>query len=110
MDITCGSFALRGAKAKKNAVVVDLLIEAGMIIIAKTNLTVRFHCAQSNKRILIPSSTGVRRNERLNDDQWLVCSWWTGMSTMEGFANAWLTTLFRPDRLTSEANLQQLPS
>ena len=40
MDTTCGSFALKGAKAKNNAVVVDLLIKAGMIIIAKTNLTV----------------------------------------------------------------------
>lgn len=41
MDTTCGSFALKGAKALKDAAVVDLLIKAGMIVIAKTNLTVR---------------------------------------------------------------------
>ena len=40
MDTTCGSFALKGAKASKNAATVDLLVEAGMIIIAKTNLSV----------------------------------------------------------------------
>lgn len=40
MDTTCGSFALKGARVLKNAAVVDLLIQAGMIIIAKTNLSV----------------------------------------------------------------------
>ena len=40
METTCGSFALKGATAEKNAAVADLLIEAGMIIIAKTNLSV----------------------------------------------------------------------
>ena len=43
MDTTCGSFALKGAKALKDAAVVDLLIKAGMIVIAKTNLTVRLY-------------------------------------------------------------------
>ena len=41
METTCGSFALHGAKALKDAAVVDLLIKAGMIVIAKINLTVR---------------------------------------------------------------------
>ena len=40
METTCGSFALQVAKAIKDAAVVDLLIKAGMIVIAKTNLTV----------------------------------------------------------------------
>ncbi|KAI4257637.1 MAG: hypothetical protein L6R42_005531 [Xanthoria sp. 1 TBL-2021] len=39
VDTTCGSFALKGAKAKKNAAVLDALLRAGMIILAKTNLS-----------------------------------------------------------------------
>ncbi|KAL8709338.1 MAG: hypothetical protein Q9220_005931 [cf. Caloplaca sp. 1 TL-2023] len=39
MDTTCGSFALKGAKAKKNAVILDQLLRAGMIVVAKTNLS-----------------------------------------------------------------------
>ncbi|KAL6824616.1 amidase signature enzyme [Trichoderma sp. SZMC 28015] len=38
MDTTCGSYALVGAKAS-NAPIVDRLLEAGMIIIAKANLS-----------------------------------------------------------------------
>lgn len=41
METTCGSFALKGQNASKDAVAVELLMKAGMIIIAKTNLSVR---------------------------------------------------------------------
>ena len=57
MDTTCGSFALQGAKAKKNAAVVDLLIKAGMIIIAKTNLTVSFRL-RSKQRTYVDTRLG----------------------------------------------------
>lgn len=40
MDTTCGAVCFRGAKPKKNAVVIDQLIESGMIILGKANLTV----------------------------------------------------------------------
>lgn len=40
MDTTAGSFALKGAKAARNAAVVDLLLHAGMIVVAKANLSV----------------------------------------------------------------------
>lgn len=36
-DSTCGSFALKGAKAKKIAAVLDALLQAGMIVLVKTN-------------------------------------------------------------------------
>ncbi|KAL8948364.1 MAG: hypothetical protein Q9222_005448 [Ikaeria aurantiellina] len=39
VETTCGSFALKGAKAKKNAAVVETLLQAGVIILAKTNLS-----------------------------------------------------------------------
>ncbi|KAJ5709046.1 hypothetical protein N7493_010380, partial [Penicillium malachiteum] len=41
MDTTCGPFAFLGAraKAKKNAHIVDMILNAGMIIIGKTNLS-----------------------------------------------------------------------
>ena len=41
MDTTCGSVALKGVKVKKNTVVVDLYLMAGMIILGKANLSVR---------------------------------------------------------------------
>lgn len=40
MDTMCGSFTLAGAKAFRNAGVIDVLIEARMIIIEKANLLV----------------------------------------------------------------------
>jgi len=40
MDTTCGTVALRGARPRRNAVVIDKLIEAGMIVIGKASLSV----------------------------------------------------------------------
>ncbi|KAJ5609522.1 hypothetical protein N7528_010089 [Penicillium herquei] len=39
MDTTCGAYAFLGAKAKKNAPIVDMVLDAGMIIIGRTNLS-----------------------------------------------------------------------
>lgn len=39
---TCGSFALKQGRTIRNAAVVQVLIEAGLIILGKTNLSVRF--------------------------------------------------------------------
>lgn len=41
MKTTCGSFALANATAKANAKVIDKLLAAGLIIIAKAGMTVR---------------------------------------------------------------------
>jgi amidase len=41
MDTTCGSYALKGAKVKANADVIDFILKAGMIILGKANLSVR---------------------------------------------------------------------
>lgn len=38
-ETTCGWFALKGAKAKKNAAVLDALLRAGMIVLGKSNLS-----------------------------------------------------------------------
>ena len=40
MDTTCGSYVLKGACVKDNAPIVDSILEAGMIILGKTNLSV----------------------------------------------------------------------
>lgn len=40
METTCGSYALVGAKAKRDAVVVERLVKAGALIIGKANLSV----------------------------------------------------------------------
>ncbi|WPJ67174.1 hypothetical protein SMAC4_07005 [Sordaria macrospora] len=39
MDTTCGTLGLIGAKGRKNADVVELLLKAGMIILGKANLS-----------------------------------------------------------------------
>ncbi|KAK3682983.1 amidase signature domain-containing protein [Podospora appendiculata] len=39
MDTTAGSWALVGAKASKNSVIAQKLVDAGMIILGKTNMT-----------------------------------------------------------------------
>ncbi|KAK3317139.1 amidase signature domain-containing protein [Cercophora scortea] len=39
MDTTAGSWALAGAKANKNSAIAQKLIDAGMIILGKTNMT-----------------------------------------------------------------------
>jgi amidase len=40
MDTTCGSFALKGVKVKRNADIVTAVLEAGLLIIGKANLSV----------------------------------------------------------------------
>lgn len=40
MTTTCGAVALIGSTADKNAAIVDRLLKAGLIILAKTNMTV----------------------------------------------------------------------
>ncbi|KAJ5117013.1 amidase signature domain-containing protein [Penicillium angulare] len=44
METTCGSYALVGAKAKKDAVVVERLKEAGALIIGKANMSASWKC------------------------------------------------------------------
>jgi len=41
MDTTAGAYALVGIEAKGNCPVVQRLLDAGMVILGKTNLTVR---------------------------------------------------------------------
>lgn len=43
MDTTCGAVCFRGAKPKMNAVVINQLIESGMIVLGKATLTVNFY-------------------------------------------------------------------
>jgi amidase len=40
MDTTAGAWAFVGAKATKNGTIVQNLIDAGLIILGKTNMTV----------------------------------------------------------------------
>jgi len=40
MDTTCGSYALKGAKAREDAQTIKDFLKAGMIILAKTNPSV----------------------------------------------------------------------
>ena len=40
LETTCGTLALKGAKAREDAAIIKRAIEAGLIILGKTNLTV----------------------------------------------------------------------
>lgn len=41
MDTTCGSYAFKGAVASRDADIIERAKSAGMIILAKTNMSVR---------------------------------------------------------------------
>lgn len=43
MNTTCGAVCFRGAKPKRNALVIDQLIDSGMIILGKATLTVNLY-------------------------------------------------------------------
>jgi Asp-tRNA(Asn)/Glu-tRNA(Gln) amidotransferase A subunit family amidase len=57
MATTGGSWAFVGTRAKKNAVLVEKLVEAGLIIIAKGNLTV-----SPWELVYVPKSNEPNRN------------------------------------------------
>ena len=42
METTCGSFALKGQRAIKDATAIEQLLKAGLVVIAKANLSVRY--------------------------------------------------------------------
>lgn len=45
LDTTCGFLGLKGAKGQEDATIVKQLLDAGAIILAKTNPTVFSHSA-----------------------------------------------------------------
>lgn len=61
MPTTVGSWAFVGAKPKKSAALVDKLINVGLIILGKANLTV--YSAFLAKRIFLTFSIGVLRRK-----------------------------------------------
>lgn len=76
MDTTCGSYALVGAKTP-NAPIVDRLLKAGMIIIAKANLSVsNFMRALSwaPDVDLCFVLSGMGRLKRIRNGNWVVSS------------------------------------
>lgn len=80
LPTTCGSFALVGAKARDDAVLVKRLIAAGALVIGKANLTVRF----TNDKFSTPVPALTRRNkgmgifQRKLHDIWLERCRWSG--------------------------------
>ena len=72
MTTTAGSWAFVGAKASKNSAVAQLLIDAGLIIIGKGNMTVWTESAQQGFYSLTGGMTGVCRHENDNDDAGMV--------------------------------------
>ena len=43
METTCGSYALKGATVREEATVIKQLLDAGMIVLDKTNPTTLVH-------------------------------------------------------------------
>ncbi len=109
METTCGSFALNGAKALKDAAVVDLLIKAGMIVIAKTNLTVRLSIVlDMSNPVLILGLTGAWGHERCAHYEWLVCCRRTS-TTIFAKCEVQMANLDRPGPPMLEATSSQTP-
>ena len=83
MDTTAGAYALVGIEAKGNCPVVQRLLDAGMVILGKTNLTVRITSLppsllitqrEGKKGELLKKRVGIRWNENPRHDARLVCS------------------------------------
>jgi hypothetical protein len=76
MSTTCGSLAFVGAKALRNSAIVQRLLDAGLIILAKANMTVSKLKMLRFCMLLTPKCSGIRGYEDDLYDAWLVCSWW----------------------------------
>lgn len=91
MDTTAGAWALVGAKTDTNSAIAQRLLDQGMIILGKTNMTVRVISGPCYPRSLFlplllreeqeyqwltERKTGIGRNEDNDDDSGLVRSWW----------------------------------
>jgi hypothetical protein len=77
MGTTCGSFALKGAKASKDAVITQRLQKAGFLIIGKANLSVSanwifslFELADSRRNGPISSKHSWWRAGQLSVDRY----------------------------------------
>lgn len=75
MSTTAGSWAFVGARSARNSAIAQTLLDAGLIILGKTNMTVspRTHAADLLPKLIW---LGVRRNEDDDDDAWVVRLWW----------------------------------
>lgn len=76
MSTTCGSLAFVGAKASRNSAIVQRLLDAGLIILAKANMTVSKILAAEVRLLLTLDYIGIRGYEDDLYDARLVCSWW----------------------------------
>lgn len=72
MSTTAGSLAFIGSKASKNGSITQRLIDAGLIILGKANMTVSSVCFQDDP-IVLTINLGVCWHENDHDDAWLVC-------------------------------------
>lgn len=80
MDTTYGSFNLKGVKVKRNADIVTAILEAGVLIIEKTNLSVR---NKENPSFSVSNfCSGIGWKERLLAARRLVRSWRTDSDTV----------------------------
>jgi hypothetical protein len=80
MDTTCGAVALKGAKAG-NAPIVERILKAGMIIIAKANLSVSNRDSDTMFISDLPVS-GMGRLERIWSCSRVVSGWRTGTNSL----------------------------
>jgi hypothetical protein len=96
MPTTCGSFALANATAMANAKVIDKLLAAGLIIIAKANLTVRDPSSKIKYQAFISLTyAGMGQHEGAGANGGLVCSWRPNM-----LSNGQITPLTFLDAIT----------
>lgn len=84
MSNTAGSWAFVGAKASKNSAIAQLLIDAGLIIIGKGNMTVWIDSIFGGVTLLIRMVIGICWHENDKDDARMVQPWWPNIISIRG--------------------------
>lgn len=105
MPTTSGSFALKGLEASMDGAVATALREAGCIILAKTNLSVRKPYAHDSS-LCLSNRTGMGQQQRIRSHERLVGGRRTGM-TVPDAEDCQLTLTLRHNLLMCAAVLIQ---
>lgn len=79
MDTTCGSYAFKGAVASRDADIIERAKSAGMIILAKTNMSVRLHFSLPTLLMLKSLSKENPRQELGSSKGFFITSGWSAV-------------------------------
>lgn len=87
MSTTAGSRAFIGSVASKNGAITQRLVDAGLIVLGKGNMTVCFiprYYRYVRVFLGLIVLIGVCGHENDHDDAWLVCTRWSDALVVRG--------------------------